>query len=90
MLSTANTPLVVGGVASPMTTRWVKVVRSFFHQGKPIPVGEVVELPRWVAAEALFCGKAVKAEKPVIAEVSVEPEVAPAPQPTRGNRNARK
>jgi hypothetical protein len=90
-LLAAGSPLVAGGAVPVMATRYVRVVRSFFHQGVPQPVGAVIEVPRFIAAEAIHCGKAVAAEKPVpvvVPEV-VETVEAPAePIRKRGKRDA--
>lgn len=78
MLSAISSPLVAGSAASPMQVQYVRVLRSFFLNGKAAPVGAIIEVPRHVAAEAITCGKAIAAEptpppqpKPVVAEEPV-------------------
>ena len=90
VLSAAGSALVAGSAGSPMRTQWVEVRRSFFFEGKALPVGAVVEVPAWVAAEAVHSNKAVRVEKPapVVVEEPVAPaEVAPV---LKGKTNARK
>ena len=94
-LLAAGSPLVAGGAVPVMATRYVRVVRSFFHQGVPQPVGAVIEVPRFIAAEVIHCGKAVAAEKPTLVEVIPEilektSEATVATIRKRGNRDAGK
>jgi hypothetical protein len=73
-----------------MQTQWIEVRRAFFFEKKVLPVGAVVEVPAWVAAEAVHSLKAVRVEKPapvVVEEPAAPAEVAPKP---KGKRNARK
>jgi hypothetical protein len=91
VLSAAGSALVAGSAVSAMQTQWIKVRRAFFFDKKVLPVGAVVELPAWVAAEAVHSQKAVRVEKP--APVVVEEPAAPAevaPEPKGRKFNARK
>jgi hypothetical protein len=81
-----GSPLVAGSAASPMQTQYVRVLRSFFLDGKAIPVGTTIEVPRHVAAGAIACGKAVAAEPP--APPQPKPVVAEEPvRKSRGSKN---
>lgn len=91
VLSAAGSPLVAGSAGAAMQTQWVEVRRAFFFEGKALSVGAVVELPLWVAAEAVHANKAARVQKPapVEPEVPVEAPAEVAPEP-KGKRNARK
>jgi hypothetical protein len=51
-----------------MITKKVEVVRCFYYQLKPLPVGTIIELPLNVATEVLAMGKA-KIPVPVEEEI---------------------
>jgi hypothetical protein len=91
VLLAAGSPLVAGGAVSEMKTQTIKVVRAFFVDGKVQPVGAVIDVPAWVAAEAVYCGKAVRTEKPAVVETVPEappPEVIGEPIRKRGKKDA--
>jgi len=94
VLSANSSALVAGSTAPVMQTKFILVRRAFFdHQKKVLPIGAIVEVPAWLAAEAIQCGKASPAEKPApVAPPVVEPDVVPEPAPEpKGKRfNARK
>lgn len=96
MLSAIGSPLVAGGMASTnMETRYIKVIRPFFHKREVQPAGAVIEVPKHVAAEVIASGKASAADKPAPAvkadpppPAKTEPVAAPAPK-KRGKDDAR-
>lgn len=65
----------------------VKVIKSFYFQGKATKVGDVIPLPRVFALEMMAANKALKApEKPVKPK---EPEKAPEKSESKGAKNAK-
>ena len=92
MLSAIGSPLVAGGTAPSMATRYIRVVKSFFPgKGGALPVGAIVELSANVAAEAVHSNKAVFVEPPApVAEPPAQVEPEPAPEPKGKKFNVRK
>ncbi|MEY2654033.1 MAG: hypothetical protein RLZZ524_1061 [Pseudomonadota bacterium] len=65
MLLAQGSPLVAGSTVEPsMTKTRIKVARSFMHQGKPQPVGTVLEVSASLATELVAMGKATKYDPP--------------------------
>lgn len=88
MLSAIGSPLVAGGTAPQMQSVHIRVVRAVFHEGKPLPVGAVVEIPRSAAAGIVASGKAVFTDPPA-PPPTPEPTVAEEPvRKPRGKRDA--
>lgn len=80
MLSAIGSPLVAGSAASPMATKHVEVIRSFYLAGAAQSVGSVIEVDAKFAVELVASNKAkiVDAPKPVKVEAK-----ASTPEPTR-------
>jgi len=87
VLSAAGSVLVAGSASPSMPTQHVRVIRPFFHAGKAVPAGDIIEVPLYVAAEAISCGKAVAADPPPppVEIPAVESEPA---RKTRGKKHA--
>jgi hypothetical protein len=93
VLSAIGSPLVAGSAPSMQKTRHVRVVRAFFPgKGKALEVGAVVELPAYIAAEAVHSNKAVFVEPPApaVEEPPAAVEPVQALEPKGKKFNARK
>jgi len=80
--------------AQQPTTQKVRVLRSFYYQGKAVEKNETVTLPRIFAAEMKAANKvafvADEAEKPAAAPTAAPaPASKDAPGDKKGERNAR-
>ena len=75
-LSAIGSPLVAGSVQSggEMQIKTIRAKRAFYHQGKLIKIGDVIDMPMVLALEMRA------ANKGEIIEAIKKPDLAPVPQ----------
>ena len=75
-LSAIGSPLVAGSATTgdEMQTKTIRATRAFYHRGKLIKIGDVIDMPMVLALEMRA------ANKGEIIEAIKKPDLAPVPQ----------